>query len=106
MASVIYEELTTMIKCRKEFIEHEFESRNYRSGIAATEVMCATWYIKGQFEKMHNDLDGVYWANGTKLTRMEYLDLNAYINRLEDYYWNLLYDEAMNINKKYIRKEI
>ena len=98
MASTTYKKLVVMIRCRREMIATDILGRNFETFRAATEVMCATWYVKGQIEKMHDTLDSIYWDNDTDLTRREDKALDRYIDKLENYYWNLLYDKANIIN--------
>ena len=98
MRSATYKKLVNMIRVRKECIETELSSRIFGSWRSATEVMCATWFIRGQLEKMQENLDDIYWNNDTDLSRREYKLLDDYIDKLENYYWNLLYDKANDIN--------
>lgn len=98
MASATYKKMVYMIRCRREMIETELESRAFDSWRSATEIMCATWFIRGHLEKMHDTLDNIYWNNDTDLTRREDMALDRYIGKLENYYWNLLYDKGNNIN--------
>lgn len=98
MASATFKKMVNMIRVRKECIENELESRNFESWRSATEIMCTTWFIRGQLEKMHDTLDSIYWDNDTDLTRREDKALDKYIDKLENYYWNLLYDMGNNIN--------
>ena len=98
MASATFKKIVNMIRVRKECIETELESRKFEHKlIAPTELMCATWFIRGQLEKMQESLDDIYWNNDTDLTRREYKSLDKYIDRLENYYWNLLYDKGIVI---------
>lgn len=98
MRSATYKKLVYMLRVRKECIENELSSRIFGSWRAATEIMCATWYIRGQLEKMQDNLDDMYWENDTDLSRREYNALDKYIDKLENYYWNLLYDKGNEIN--------
>lgn len=98
MTSATYKKLVNMIRVRKECIENELESRNFDSWRSVTEIMCTTWFTRGQLEKMHENLDSKYWDDDTDLTRREYKALDRYIDKLENYYWNLLYDKGNNIN--------
>lgn len=100
MSSKIYKRLVNMIRVRREAIDHEIEYRNFESFISPTEIMCTTWFIRGQVEKMHKDLDDAYWYNNTELTRREYKGLDNFIDKLEDYYWSLLYDKSSEIREK------
>ena len=98
MRSATYKKLVNMIRVKKECIENELSSRIFGSWRAATEIMCATWFIRGQLEKMQENLDDIYWNNDTDLSRREYKALDKYIDKLENYYWNLLYDKGNDIN--------
>lgn len=98
MASTTFKQLVNGIRVRKEFIENEIESRNFEECRAATEIMCATWFIRGQIEKMSNNLTDIYCNNDTNLTLREYEALDKYINKLSDYYWYIIYDKSININ--------
>ena len=104
MISETYKNMVNMIRVRRELIDHEIESRYFENYIGPTELMCATWYIRGQIEKIYHDLYEIYWNDETDLTGREYKALNSYIYKLEDYYWNLLYDKGMIITKMFLER--
>lgn len=97
MASLTFKKLKEVIRIRKEGIENDLESRHFNSFIAPTELMCTTWFIRGQLDIMHNALHEIYWDNDTDLTRREYEALYKYVDSLDNYYWDLLYDKGCDI---------
>lgn len=104
MRSAAYRRIVHRIRVRKEFIEHELESRNFENWRVVTEIMCATWFIRGQLEKMHENLDNEYYESDSDLTRREYKALDKHIDKLENYYWNILYDKGNNINDELLER--
>ena len=98
MRSATYKKLVNMIRVRKECIESELSHRIFDSWRGVTEIMCATWFIRGHIEKMFENLHDKYWECESDLSRREYEALYMYIDKLENYYWNLLYDKGNEIN--------
>lgn len=99
MRSTSYEKLVNRIRRIKNEINREVEGRNFDSWRAATEIMCAAWFIRAMIMKMHEVVNIEYRYKYTDLSRREYKALDKYIDKLENYYWNLLYDKGNEVNK-------
>lgn len=93
-----YKKIINIIRVRRESIVTEIQSRKFEHKlIAPTELMCATWFVRGELDRMRKDLDDIYLMEEYDLTRRQYIALDNYINSLENYYWTLLYDKGIII---------
>lgn len=106
MRSLAYMKIMDRIRVRREYIVSEIQGRNFGCCRSPTEVMCATWFVRGQIEHMHKELEDMYSKYNSSFTYREYKALDNYVDRLADYYWRLLYDKANTINEKLLEGRV
>ena len=76
---------------RKDMIEEIDRRCGYK--VRPTDVMCLTWYIKQTLESMRSNVDECILCTNT-LSKRECKVLYTYINLLDDYLWDILYNIA------------
>lgn len=87
-----YTYLKDKFRRRRAEIQAEI-NRRFSYGMKPTDLMCATWYVKQSLERMRSDLDEHILCDNILSTR-EAKILYKYIDFLDDYMWNRLYDIA------------